>query len=623
MLRSMREGAKSPVMKVFLLFLAAGFALWGIGDMSGGFLSSGNKAVQAGDQSVSATEAATEFERTRLSVGGGLSTGEALQAGLLNEVMGTLARRTLYQAEASRLGVTSTRDMQKTAIGREPAFRDELGQFSNIRFRTALAQAGYTEQQYLDRLSYSLLQDQIEGSVTVAGAFPQTITARLSAFRLEQRTATLKQIDVKDQTIAAPSEAELAAFFDREQENYDAPALRSFEVIYLFPDLIEDRIEIEDTALRTAFDLRRDEFITPERRRLRQMVFDTEQDAAAAKAELNAGKSFATVAEETLNWTDSDTDLGLVTRRDLADELAETVFSATVNEAAGPVASSFGYHLVLVDEVQPGSEASFEEVRDQIASTLVAEQAIDTVYDYANQLEDNLGTGASLSEAAAQLDMIVGIIENIDRNGRDIDGQPVTDSYGDLATDSLFLQQAWELDIDTISTVIETVGNSFFVVRPTDEADSRSRSLDEVRNRLAADWTRQRALDAARAQAEQIMSSADTSLANDPESGLFRRTGSGLDHAAAGLIADAAFSQAIGEAKLVETGDSVIVVRTESVVAADQSEQAEMSETIQNGLNRLVGSDLSSALALALTETHALELNPALVQKVLVGQAGQ
>ena len=131
------------------------------------------------------------------------------------------------------------------------------------------------------------------------------------------------------------------------------------------------------------------------------------------------------------------------------------------------------------------------------------------------------------------------------------------------------------------------------MVRPTDEADSRSRSLDEVRNRLAADWTQQRALDAARAQAEQIMSSADTSLANDPESGLFRRTGSGLDHAAAGLIADAAFSQAIGEAKLVETGDSVIVVRTESVVAADQSEQAEMSETMQNGLNRLVGSDLS------------------------------
>ena len=113
MLRSMREGAKSPIMKIFLIFLAAGFALWGIGDMSGGFLSSGNKAIEAGEHSVSAAEAATEFERTRVTAGAGLSTGEALQAGLLNEVMGTLARQTLYLAEASELGVTSTRDMQK------------------------------------------------------------------------------------------------------------------------------------------------------------------------------------------------------------------------------------------------------------------------------------------------------------------------------------------------------------------------------------------------------------------------------------------------------------------------------------------------------------------------------
>ena len=47
MLRSMREGAKSPIMKLFLLFLAAGFALWGVGDLSGGFLSGGNNAVSA------------------------------------------------------------------------------------------------------------------------------------------------------------------------------------------------------------------------------------------------------------------------------------------------------------------------------------------------------------------------------------------------------------------------------------------------------------------------------------------------------------------------------------------------------------------------------------------------
>ena len=38
MLQSLRTGSKSPLMKVFLVFLAGGFAIWGIGDVSTGFL---------------------------------------------------------------------------------------------------------------------------------------------------------------------------------------------------------------------------------------------------------------------------------------------------------------------------------------------------------------------------------------------------------------------------------------------------------------------------------------------------------------------------------------------------------------------------------------------------------
>ena len=623
MLRSMREGAKSPIMKIFLIFLAAGFALWGIGDMSGGLLSSGNKAIEAGEHSVSAAEAATEFERTRINVSAGLSTGEALQAGLLNEVMGTLARQTLYLAEAGKLGVTSTREMQKTVVSREPAFRDENGQFSQFRFRQTLTKAGLTEQDFLARLSKSLLQDQIEGSIITAGAFPTSLTEQLSAFRLEQRTATLKEIAIADQVVKAPSDTVLSSYFDKEQENYDAPPLRSFDIIFLSPEQLEDRIKLTDDELRAAFDIRKDEFVTPERRKLRQMVFDTKQNASAALAKLAAGKSFDDVAQDMLQWTSSDTNLGSVTRSDLTDELADLVFSVGVNTPAGPVRTAFGFHLILVEQIEPGSEASFDEIKDQISSTLIAEKAIDLVYDYANQLEDSLGTGASLSEAAEQLNMDVGKVENIDRNGLDIDGNQVIDSFGELATDSLFLQLAWELALDTISTVVETVDNNFFVVQPVAESDSRSRLINEVKDRLQADWLREQALKAAQAKAEAVMADAEKFLANQPKSTSFQRSGSGLDHAAAGLIAQAAFSQAVGQAQLIETGESVIVVRTETVTPARQEEQSDMSETMQTGLDRLVKADIASAFALALSETHQLELNPSIVQQVLIGQAGQ
>jgi peptidyl-prolyl cis-trans isomerase D len=312
-----------------------------------------------------------------------------------------------------------------------------------------------------------------------------------------------------------------------------------------------------------------------------------------------------------------------VTRVDLTDELADIVFSLPINTPAGPIQTAFGFHLVLVDKIKPGSEADFDEVREQIASTLIAEQAIDLVYDYANQLEDSLGAGANLTEAAAQLNIDVGQIENIDRNGRDIDGNQVTNSFGDLATDSLFLQLAWELELDAVSTVVETVDDSFFVVHPVAEADSRSRSFDEIKDRLKADWTREQALKAARAEAEVVMADVDKYFTNQPASLPFQRSGSGLDHAAAGLIAKAAFSQAVGQAQLVETGESIIVVRTNTVTPAPKEEQSDMSETMQAGLNRLVKADIASAFALALSETYQLELNPSLVQQVLVGQAGQ
>jgi hypothetical protein len=112
-------------------------------------------------------------------------------------------------------------------------------------------------------------------------------------------------------------------------------------------------------------------------------------------------------------------------------------------------------------------------------------------------------------------------------------------------------------------------------------------------------------------------------LADHPPSTSFRRSGSGLDHSAAGLIAQAAFSQEVGQAQLVETGDSVIVVRTESVTPARQTEKSDMSKTMQAGLDRLVKADIASAFALALSETYQLELNPSLVQQVLIGQAGR
>ena len=98
MLQAMRGGAKSPIMKVFLVFLAAGFALWGVGDVTTGLIGGSDKAISAGDESLSPGEVAVEFDRTRRSYMPNASTGEAIQAGLLAELAGILARDVVFCA---------------------------------------------------------------------------------------------------------------------------------------------------------------------------------------------------------------------------------------------------------------------------------------------------------------------------------------------------------------------------------------------------------------------------------------------------------------------------------------------------------------------------------------------
>ena len=149
MLQAMRSGTKSPIMKFFLLFLAAGFALWGVGDVTTGLIGGSDKAISAGEEAVSPREVAIEFERTRRNYMPASSVGEAIQDDLLNDVMGALSREVLFRAENRSLGLTVTREMQRNAIIGEKSFQDDAGVFSEGRFIQTLSSAGLSEEHYL------------------------------------------------------------------------------------------------------------------------------------------------------------------------------------------------------------------------------------------------------------------------------------------------------------------------------------------------------------------------------------------------------------------------------------------------------------------------------------------
>ena len=614
MLKSMREGAKSPIMKAFLIFLAGGFALWGIGDITSGSFS-GSKAVSAGDKSFSTQEAAVEFDRARRNLGAGISIGEALQTPLLNEVMGSLSRKVLFSAEAERLGLTVTRDMQTSAIRQERAFQDEFGEFTEGRFLQTLGQIGLSEAEYLDRLSETLERDQIVGAVAATAFYPINAATSLAKFQLAERQIRFVSFPVNAETVATPSDADLASWYAENSANFDAPILRQFDAIILDPVDLEDGIVLEEALVKDAFDRRRDEFITPETRLLSQMVFNTQDEADDALAAL-ANSDFATVAADKLSWTADDIALGNIRETALDATLGAAAFAGNEGDVVGPIETAFGFHLIEIGAITPGGESSFEDVRPTLEARLKAEAALDAVYDKANALEDVLGSGSTLREAASEVGATVTSLPPVDVNGLTIDGLAPSN---DLAADSNLLSIGWELEIGDISVLAETGEATFFVIQLQEETDAAPRTLSDVQERAIADYKLEQAVASARNDANEAQASA--TAFDGATTGTMKRSGAGLDHPAANLIAAKAFEINAGEMAVVETGEEAILLITDEAIAAPQTDVEELAKQLTNSFARTMQSDWTGALALQLSDDFDLTINSEAVRLLLV-QAG-
>ena len=292
-------------------------------------------------------------------------------------------------------------------------------------------------------------------------------------------------------------------------------------------------------------------------------------------------------------------------------------FATATSTPAGPVETAFGQHILVVDAITEGGAAKLDDVKEKIVDALRAENSIGILYDKVNEFEDALGSGATLAEAAAKVGGILSEINNVSRNGLDIDGNPITDDGTDLIQDSAVLDLIWTSAVNETSVIQEGGDDMFFAVRVNSQTPQTERSLSGVKSRAIADWKLVQAIKKANASAAAAAKdNGDNGTISEP----FRRNGLGLDHQAAGLIANKAFLQATGASSIVETGSEAIVVKTIEIIAAKDAEIDETTKIVTEVMNNAMKEDMLNMVLLSLSEKHDLQLNVAPVQQLLVGR---
>jgi len=139
----------------------------------------------------------------------------------------------------------------------------------------------------------------------------------------------------------------------------------------LLKDVASKSQGLSDESLRRIYESSPEQFRTGPRVRVSHMLFRDKARAAEMLRRIDEGESFEALMKETGAFEgEVAADLGDIERGHFVKEFEAAAFGAAPGAVAGPVKTTYGYHLIKVYSKKPAGVRSFEEVKPQ----LLAEQ---------------------------------------------------------------------------------------------------------------------------------------------------------------------------------------------------------------------------------------------------------
>ena len=562
------KGAKTKagqyVVWALLALLILGLGGFGVSNFGGGVREIGS----VGDVEIGVDEYARalqqEVQRLSQQTGEQITLEQARSIGIDRLVLQRLVAQAALDNEAERMGLSVGDEQVAEEIRQIQAFRGSDGEFDREAYEFALSRSGLTptsfEEQVREDTARGLLQTAIASGVQVPDVFVDT----LYGYAREGRDITWAALTPEDleAEVPEPTEQALATYYDEHPDQFTQPEARVVTYAWITPEMLADEIETDEEMLRQLYEERADEYRQPERRLVERLVFGSEEQAQAAADRIAAGEAtFDDIVEER-GLTLLDVDMGDVSRDDLG-AAADAVFSQEGPGVVGPAPSNLGPALYRVNAVLAAQETPFEEVQDDLAAEVEADQARRVIEEMEGEIEDLLAGGATLEEIAAETELELGTITL----GPDTAEGPA--AYEDFRTEAMAVLQGDYPELRRLDD------GGVFALRLDEVREPAVRPFEEVRDEVAEAWRTDLIQTRLMERAEAVAEAVDEDgafLAEGLEPGT--ATGVSRDGVVEGLPPDAItaiFEMEPGEARAIPIEEGAAVIRLDAVTSADQA----------------------------------------------------
>lgn len=501
MLRQLREGIGRWIAGVILALIAVTFIFWGI-DFNMAVPTFAAR-VNGEEIPIGDFERALQIQQAQLADLYRVEFTEDLQLEIRRTVIERLVRNEalLQRVEAAGYGVT---DAQVVASIRNlPEFQVD-GEFSMDLYRARLLSQGIPQTLFEAMQRDQLELIELQTGIANSAFYTPTEYRRYIELSRQQReigyasfaaAGFVDRVEVTDEQVAEHYEANRSQYMTEESVD--------LEYIELAASDLETDVEVTDEALREYYEQEQARFTTEEQRRARHILFtgdDAEQRAERALERLNAGEDFAALATELSDDPGTQSqggDLGWVGRGLLVGPFEDALYEMEVGAVAGPVETSFGYHLIKLEELRAGEVQPFEQVRDELAEEYRQNESDGLFYSRATELTERaFDAYDELATVATQLEMPLETFAGFTRSG----------SASPFENNAPVVQAAFSpevLEQGQNSGPIELADDHVLVLRVAGHHLPEEQPLeavrDEVREALILDEAQRLAADAAQA----------------------------------------------------------------------------------------------------------------------------
>ena len=417
----------------------------------------------------------------------------------------------LVAASVRKLRVVAGDRAVQRALRDDPwlnARRDASGNLDVAQVREELAIRGMTDESYAAQLAYGLAQAQVAQGVQATGlALSAAAKATLDAY-FERRQIQVALFDSRQFTESVKvTDADVQTFYDDNKANFLAP--ETVDVAYLVLDQadIAKAIEINEADLKAYYEQNKSRLSGPEERRASHILLtlDAGASADALKAAEEKAKEllarvkadpaqFAQLAKENSQDPGSAQnggDLGFFGPGAMVQTFNDAVFAMKKGEISDIVRTDFGLHIIQLTDVKSAEIKPYEAMRASILDDLRGSQAARKFAEVAESFSNVVYEQAdSLEPAAKRLGLTIQTAKAVGRQGPSNAADNAIWGNAKLR-EAVFANDAIEKKLNTAA--IDIGGSRLVAARVTAHQPARTRDLAEVKARVQALLTAQKA----------------------------------------------------------------------------------------------------------------------------------